>query len=113
VAIRAIFFFVLLSQFFFSFSSWFFGFIDPAEAGNILLKSRPGAFLFRFSSTPRFYTLSANNRHRVGHWRIAPEGKMFLIDERKYTSLQNIIEIHVVEPLKGNQLKEKKMENEK
>jgi len=82
--------------------SWFFGFIDPAEAGNILLKSRPGAFLFRYSSTPKFYTLSANNKHRVGHWRIATEGKKFLIDDRKYNSLQQIIEIHVIEPLKVN-----------
>lgn len=41
---------------------------------------------------------------QVGHWRIRSEkiGEefSFIIDDRKYSSLNNIVEVHLIEPLK-------------
>lgn len=88
------------------FSSWFFGFMNPIETNKILLNQPSGTFLFRFSSVPGCYTLSVSNQGQVGHWRIksekGPDWTAFWIDERKYNSLTNIIETHLLEPLKVN-----------
>mmetsp|Transcript_1000 Transcript_1000/g.1366 ORF Transcript_1000/g.1366 Transcript_1000/m.1366 type:complete len:729 (+) Transcript_1000:75-2261(+) len=88
---------------------WFFGFIDPIETNKILATKPTGTFLFRFSSQPGCYTLSVANAGQVGHWRIrserGPDFEQYFIDERQYTSLANVIEVHVNEPLKINTAK--------
>ena len=78
-------------------ASWFFGFL-PAETAQSMLETKPlGTFLFRFSSTPGCYTLSANCG-TVGHWRInaSKEGTnpIFRVDTLKYKSLHEVIEKH-------------------
>lgn len=88
---------------------WFFGFIDPIETNKILATKPTGTFLFRFSSQPGCYTLSVANAGQVGHWRIrserGPDSETFHIDDRQYSSLANVIEVHVNEPLKINTAK--------
>jgi len=83
---------------------WFFGFIEPIEANNILDNTPSGTFLFRFSSQPGHYTLSVSNDGQVGHWRLradkGPTWQQFCIENRYYESFQNIIDVHMIEPLK-------------
>eukprot|EP01117_Protostelium_nocturnum_P014904 TRINITY_DN5723_c0_g1_i1.p1 TRINITY_DN5723_c0_g1~~TRINITY_DN5723_c0_g1_i1.p1 ORF type:complete len:1217 (-),score=517.40 TRINITY_DN5723_c0_g1_i1:54-3704(-) len=89
--------------------SWFFGFLDPSDTQKILLKHPTGTFLFRFSSQPRCYTLSVSNGGQVGHWRIrsqkTSDSQNFWIDDRQYSSLNEIMQVHMVEPLKVNTAK--------
>jgi len=86
--------------------NWFFGWMSPVDRNKMLLGQPSGTFLFRFSSFPGWYTLSVSNEGQVGHWRIksvkGPNWENFWIDERKYDSLTNIIETHLLEPLKVN-----------
>jgi len=84
----------------------FFGWMSPVDTNRMLLGQPSGTFLFRFSSFPGWYTLSVSNEGQVGHWRIkstkGANWNAFWIDERKYDGLTNIIETHLVEPLKVN-----------
>ncbi|PRP78918.1 hypothetical protein PROFUN_13294 [Planoprotostelium fungivorum] len=88
---------------------WFWGFLDPSETQKILLKHPTGTFLFRFSSQPKCYTLSVSNGGQVGHWRIRSQKTVdtqhFWIDERQYTSLSDIMQVHMSEVLKVNTAK--------
>jgi len=78
---------------------FFFGFLDASSAKAILLCLPKGSFLFRFSTTEGYYTLSLNYGGQVGHWRIHAQKAetsypTFKIDERSYRSLQDIISTH-------------------
>jgi hypothetical protein len=72
--------------------------MDANKAKELLQTMPVGSFLFRFSSTPRCYTLSCNYA-QVGHWRIVatkngPGYPTFKIDDRIYKSLHDIISSH-------------------
>lgn len=72
--------------------------MDANKAKELLQNMPIGSFLFRFSSTPRCYTLSCNYA-QVGHWRIVatkngPGYPTFKIDDKIYLSLHDIIAKH-------------------
>ncbi len=77
---------------------WFFGFMDAPKARDLLMSLPEGSFLFRFSSTPGWYTLSVNYG-QVGHWRIeaikqGADKLLLKIDDRTYDSFHSIISTH-------------------
>lgn len=84
-------------------NSEFWGFISPNETNKILRTKPTGTFFFRFSSVPGCYSLSVNNQGQIGHWRIVADKSnghlYFWINQRKYESLQNLVEVHLIEPL--------------
>ena len=80
---------------------WFFGF---QKVDYFLQQTKPGSFLFRFSSTPGSYALSTSTESGVVHWRIKCDKEdtyppILTIDQRKYKSFGEIFRIHSREPL--------------
>ena len=78
--------------------SWFFGFIDANKSRDLLERMPIGSYLFRFSSTPKCYTMSVYYG-QVGHWRIVAQKvgnsyPTFKIDDKTYKSLHDIIHTH-------------------
>ena len=82
---------------------WFHGFMETQQSVDLLWGKPAGSFLFRFSSVARHYSLSVSSGTQVGHWRIqavpTPSGVDFLLDDRCYASLQEIVSSHKNLPL--------------
>lgn len=78
--------------------------MTAAATTNILKERTHGAFIIRFSSQPGCFSISVNNQGQIGHWRVVSDKVDgvygFSINERKYTSLNHIVETHLLEPLK-------------
>lgn len=77
--------------------------MSPTDTNKLLRQKPSGTFLFRFSSVPGCYSISVNNQGQIGHWRIVADKTnnhlYFWINNRKYQSLRNVVEIHLIEPL--------------
>ncbi|PRP77395.1 hypothetical protein PROFUN_14401 [Planoprotostelium fungivorum] len=86
---------------------WFHGVLDANRSKDILHQQEVGAFLVRFSSQPKVYTLSLRFRLTCSHWRITSEkmmnGMLYTMGTRTYKSLDELIERHMVEPLDGDE----------
>jgi hypothetical protein len=76
--------------------SYFFGFIEAKEAGEVLYKEQPGTYLIRFSSNPKMYALSVSLGNQVAHWRISttelPLAVRFHLENVPFQSLNRLVE---------------------
>eukprot|EP01114_Cavostelium_apophysatum_P014716 TRINITY_DN3881_c0_g1_i2.p1 TRINITY_DN3881_c0_g1~~TRINITY_DN3881_c0_g1_i2.p1 ORF type:complete len:805 (-),score=155.89 TRINITY_DN3881_c0_g1_i2:83-2497(-) len=93
---------------------WFHGFLTVAQAKTVLMSPiyTDGCFLLRFSSQAGSFALSVRQGYSVCHCRIDASRKggktQFTIGTRMYTSLQDLVDKHRVEPLgikEGNAIK--------
>lgn len=74
--------------------SWFHGDMQSGEATEMLRGRPDGTFLFRFSSYPGFLAVSYVERGVVQHGKVevSPLGFRFETEEKKYLSLQHLVE---------------------
>jgi len=101
---------------------WFHGFLNADEAKDLLQPHPEGAFLFRFSGSPKCYSLSVKHKSNLGfvtHWRITTEkanvdsDPIFKIDDKVYESIDAIVEKHRQVSIEVFQLKNTGQENVK
>jgi len=89
---------------------WFHGWLSAEDSKAAIGTAPEGTFLFRFSQSPRCYSLSVMHLGNVVHWRITSNKvddqaeATFKIDQREYRSIRDIVETHANEPLKVFQL---------
>jgi len=89
---------------------WFHGWLSAEDSKAAIGSAPEGTFLFRFSQSPRCYSLSVMHLGNVVHWRITSTKSddqteaTFKIDQREYSSIRDIVETHNSEPLKVFQL---------
>jgi len=82
----------------------FFGFIDLEET-NEILRVHEGGFIIRFSSKPRFFSLSVQSQGNIAHWRIEikktllREVPKFILCNAEFASLYSLIEEYKVNVL--------------
>jgi len=90
--------------------TWFHGWLSAEDCKDAIGSASEGTFIFRFSQTPRCFSLSVMHLGNITHWRISSTKEsdaaptVFRIDNREYTSIQDIVMKHAVEPLKVFQL---------